>query len=76
MKKIIVGVTGCIAAYKAPSIVSGLLATGNEVIVVMTENATKFINPRCFKVKAIGGCGKRSLETFHTSSLRLGRTHS
>ena len=57
--KIVLGVTGCIAAYKAPSIVSGLLATGNEVVVVMTQNATRFIDPRCFKVKTLWGMWER-----------------
>lgn len=44
-KKIIVGITGGIAAYKACEIVRRLKKLGAQVIVVMTENAQKFITP-------------------------------
>lgn len=40
---ILLGVTGSISAYKACDIVSGLVATGHEVQVVMTDDAKKFI---------------------------------
>ncbi len=44
-KCIIVGVTGGIAAYKAPDLVSRLVKAGADVHVIMTESATKFITP-------------------------------
>ncbi len=44
-KKILLGVTGSIAAYKAADIVSHLVKLGAEVRVVMTESATRFITP-------------------------------
>jgi phosphopantothenoylcysteine decarboxylase/phosphopantothenate--cysteine ligase len=44
-KKIIVGITGGIAAYKACDIVRRLKKLGAQIIVVMTENAKKFITP-------------------------------
>lgn len=44
-KKIMLGVTGSIAAYKSADIARELVRTGNEVFVVMTKNATKFISP-------------------------------
>lgn len=44
-KKIVFGVTGGIAAYKAADIVSWLTKNNAEVHVVMTENATKIISP-------------------------------
>jgi phosphopantothenoylcysteine decarboxylase/phosphopantothenate--cysteine ligase len=44
-KKIIVGITGGIAAYKACEIVRRLKKLGAQVIVVMTENAQRFITP-------------------------------
>ena len=44
-KKIIVGITGGIAAYKACEIIRRLKKLGAQVIVVMTENARKFITP-------------------------------
>ena len=44
-KKIMLGVTGSIAAYKSADIARELVRTGNEVFVVMTKNATRFIHP-------------------------------
>ena len=47
-KKIVLGVTGGIAIFKAVDLVSKLRKQGVEVRVVMTENATKFISPLLF----------------------------
>ena len=44
-KKIIFGVTGCIAAYKSALLVRDLIKRGAEVKVVMTPAATQFITP-------------------------------
>lgn len=44
-KKILVGVSGGIAAYKAAEIVSRLSKLGAEVHVAMTKGATEFIAP-------------------------------
>ena len=44
-KKIILGVTGCIAAYKSCLIARELVKRGAEVKVVMTPSATQFITP-------------------------------
>lgn len=48
-KTVVLGVTGSIAAFKAPHIVSSLSALGANVIVVMTENATRFVAPLTFE---------------------------
>ena len=48
-KKIVLGVTGGIAAYKACDLVSRLKKRGAEVRVVMTENAAKFVSPLTFE---------------------------
>jgi phosphopantothenoylcysteine decarboxylase/phosphopantothenate--cysteine ligase len=48
-KKIIVGISGGIAAYKACEIVRRLKKLGAQVIVVMTENAQKFVTPLTFE---------------------------
>lgn len=53
MSKVLLGVSGGVAAYKTPGIVSGLLALDHEVTVVMTENAKKFIEPRCYRSRVI-----------------------
>ncbi|MGI5824236.1 MAG: bifunctional phosphopantothenoylcysteine decarboxylase/phosphopantothenate--cysteine ligase CoaBC [Bacillota bacterium] len=44
-KKVVFGITGGIAAYKAADVVSWLAKNGAEVHVVMTENAAKIISP-------------------------------
>lgn len=43
-KKILLGITGSIAAYKAPYIVRLLIRTGAEVKVVMTPSAKDFVS--------------------------------
>lgn len=47
-KKIILGITGSIAAYKAAEILSLLKKKGADVFVIMTEPATKFVQPLTF----------------------------
>ena len=44
-KKILLGVTGCIAAYKSCFVVRDLIKRGAEVKVIMTPSATEFIAP-------------------------------
>lgn len=44
-KRVLLGVTGGISAYKAPTIASRLRKAGVDVTVVMTDAATKFITP-------------------------------
>lgn len=46
---VLVGVTGCIAAYKSCEIVRGLQKAGVRVKVVMTEHATEFVGPTTFR---------------------------
>lgn len=48
-KKILIGVTGGIAAYKACSLVNMFLKEGTDVKVIMTEGATKFVTPLTFQ---------------------------
>jgi phosphopantothenoylcysteine decarboxylase/phosphopantothenate--cysteine ligase len=48
-KKIVLGVTGGIAVYKAVDLVSRLRKQGCEVRVVMTEHAQEFVTPLTFK---------------------------
>ena len=44
-KRVILGVTGSIAAYKAPDIVRHLMRQDYLVSVIMTETAVRFISP-------------------------------
>lgn len=48
MKKILIGVTGGIAAYKAASVVSALKQAGHDVQVAMTPAACQFVTPLTF----------------------------
>ena len=47
-KKILVGVTGSIAAYKAILLVRLLIKAGAEVKVIMTPSAKDFVSPLTF----------------------------
>lgn len=48
--KIVLGITGSIAAYKAADLASQLVKRGHEVHVVMTRAATEFITPLTLQV--------------------------
>ena len=48
MKRILIGVTGGIAAYKAASVVSALKQAGHDVQVAMTPAACQFVTPLTF----------------------------
>lgn len=48
-KHIVLGVTGSIAAYKIASLASMLMKQHADVTVIMTKNATNFINPITFE---------------------------
>ncbi|MCI0336740.1 MAG: bifunctional phosphopantothenoylcysteine decarboxylase/phosphopantothenate--cysteine ligase CoaBC [Acidobacteria bacterium] len=47
--KILLGVTGCIGAYKAAEVLRGLQKAGAQVRVVMTRHATEFMRPLTFE---------------------------
>ena len=48
-KTVLLCVTGSIAAYKIPNLASMLMKMHAEVHVIMTQNATNFINPITFE---------------------------
>ena len=48
-KTVLLGVTGCIAAYKSCEVVRGLQRLGYRVKVVMTGHAARFVGPATFK---------------------------
>jgi phosphopantothenoylcysteine decarboxylase/phosphopantothenate--cysteine ligase len=48
-KRILLGVTGGVAAYKAAELTRLLVKTGADVRVVMTEAATHFVTPLTFQ---------------------------
>jgi phosphopantothenoylcysteine decarboxylase / phosphopantothenate---cysteine ligase len=46
---VLLGVTGCIGAYKAAEILRGLQRRGVQIRVVMTRHATEFVRPLTFE---------------------------
>ena len=59
-KKIVLCVTGSIAAYKAVYLLRGLMKAGAEVQVLMTEAAKEFVTPLTFSTLS----GKAGFERF------------
>lgn len=49
-KRIVLGVSGSIAAYKAVGLLRALVEQGADVSVVMTNSATRFVTPLTFEV--------------------------
>ena len=52
MRKVLLGVTGSVAAYKACELVRLFVKNGDEVTVVMTKAATEFVTPLTFQTLA------------------------
>ena len=55
-KTVVLGVTGSIAAYKIASLASALVKLRADVTVIMTHNATNFINPITFETLTGNKC--------------------
>ena len=55
-KTVVLGVTGSIAAYKIAYLASSLVKEKCEVHVIMTQNATNFINPITFETLTGNKC--------------------
>lgn len=55
-KKVVLGVTGSIAAYKMANVASMLVKLHCDVHVIMTENATQFITPVTFETLTKNPC--------------------
>jgi phosphopantothenoylcysteine decarboxylase/phosphopantothenate--cysteine ligase len=53
-KKIVLGITGGIAAYKAAELTRALIKEGAHVKVIMTKSATEFIAPLTFQTLTNG----------------------
>ena len=55
-KTVLLGVSGGIAAYKMADVASSLVKLGADVHVIMTRNATNFINPITFETLTSHKC--------------------
>lgn len=63
--RVLLGVTGCIAAYKACEVLRALQRRGAEVGVVMTRNATEFVGEATFRALADGPVGVSAFHDAH-----------
>ena len=52
--KVLLGVTGAVAVYKAVDLASKLTAAGAKVKTIMTENACRFVTPKSFEAVTNG----------------------
>lgn len=70
-KKIVLCITGSIAAYKAVYLLRGLVKAGAEVQVLMTEAAKEFVTPLTFSTLS----GKPVLSDFFTKESGSWNSH-
>ncbi len=68
--RVLLGVTGGIAAYKSPDLVRRLIERGADVQVVMTEAAQRFVSPMSFQ--AVSGRPARSNLWDETAEAAMG----
>ena len=52
-RRILLGVTGSIAAYKSVDLASKLTQAGALVDVILTESAARFVTPLAFRLSLI-----------------------
>lgn len=65
-KNVVIGVTGGIAAYKTPNLVSMLVKAGYTVDVIMTKNSGKFITPNTFEALTGRRCITDTFDRSHS----------
>jgi phosphopantothenoylcysteine decarboxylase/phosphopantothenate--cysteine ligase len=70
-KHIILGITGCIAAYKCATLTRLLVKAGAEVQVIMTPNAKQFIQPLTLSTLS----GKPVISEFFTANTGQWNSH-
>ena len=67
-KKIILGITGGIAAYKSAALTSLFIKSGADVQVIMTEHAREFIAPLTFEALTNRRCLTDTFDRNHEYS--------
>ena len=67
-KKIVLGITGGIAAYKSAALTSLLIKSGADVQVIMTEHAREFIAPLTFEALTNRRCLTDTFDRNHEYS--------
>jgi phosphopantothenoylcysteine decarboxylase/phosphopantothenate--cysteine ligase len=68
-KRIILGITGSIAVYKAATLASRLTQADAEVDIIMTESATRFVSPLTFQALTGRPVYTDMWQTDHTGGL-------
>ncbi len=71
-KKILIGVTGSIAAYKACELVRLYFKAGADVRVVMTEAAARFVSPLTFEALSASPVVTEGNESWHDDGNHIG----
>ena len=75
-KTLVLGITGSIAAYKMANVASALIKRGADVHVIMTQNATHFINPITFETLTNHKCLVETFDRnfqFHVAHVSLAK---
>ncbi len=75
-KTVVLGVTGSIAAYKIANLASMLIKKHCDVHVIMTKNATNFINPITFETLTGNKCLVETFDRnfqFHVAHVSLAK---
>lgn len=75
-KTVLLGVTGSIAAYKIANLASALIKLHADVHVIMTHNATNFINPITFETLTGNKCMVDTFDRnfqFHVAHVSLAK---
>ena len=70
-KKVILGISGSIAAYKTPLLVRSLIKAGAEVQVVMTPSSKSFVAPLSLSTVS----NKAVYSEFVENEEEIGRAH-
>ncbi len=68
-KRILLGVSGGIAAYKACELVRAFRKRGDEVRVVMTEGAREFVSPLTFQVLSENPVGTETFDATYENEI-------
>ncbi|PJA99102.1 MAG: bifunctional phosphopantothenoylcysteine decarboxylase/phosphopantothenate--cysteine ligase CoaBC [Ignavibacteriales bacterium CG_4_9_14_3_um_filter_30_11] len=74
-KKILLGVTGCIAAYKAAFLTRELKNLGAEVKIIMSPSATEFISPLTLSTLSVNPVIINTFPSSKTENSDMGTWH-
>lgn len=73
-KKVLVGITGSVAAYKAPDLIRRIIDGGASVDAIMTDASCRFITPLSVELATSGGKVYRGMFDSPLAHIELART--